>query len=110
MSERIEGYQPPKGNIVAKYVYGNARITVMDDAAAKTEEEKKKVLDGLYRRIVETWPYYDHPEDFVDKPIEFEHPLISLGPDGDFDAYFAERDRIAAEQAETKKRKKTRVK
>ena len=63
-----------EGHVVARYKIGNTRVSICDDYAVKTQEEKKAILD----RIMDIFAPYYNEETFVDEPLKFDEEAIEV--------------------------------
>lgn len=59
--------------VVARYKVGNTRITICDDYAVKTQEEKKKILDSISHRLGLALA---NGAVIKDEPLKFDEELI----------------------------------
>lgn len=68
--------------VIRKFKIGNTKIVIHDDCCAKTEEEKKKVLDGIANIVATYLPNGVEK----DEPMEFEDSIYEIGIDDDWSA------------------------
>lgn len=68
--------------VIRKFKIGNTKIVIHDDCCAKTEEEKKKVLDGIAKIVAAYLPNGVEK----DEPPEFEDSVYEIGIDDDWSA------------------------
>lgn len=66
--------------VIAKYKIGNSRVIIRDDCCVKTAEEREAIFDRIREIVAVCLPNGVKN----DAPIEFEEPIYSIGPDGDW--------------------------